>query len=119
MALSITGGNGSVTGQAQTQTPQASVGPASKAAPARSVQAGTASSLLTTKSGGIALTNQQLPTVTVSGTTTGSRQSSQPEPATPVQRDVNPVLLAFAVALLVAALIIVWRINRSAKNTTN
>ncbi len=119
MALSITGGNGGINRQTQTPTPQASVGPTSKAAAARSVQTGTSSSLLTTKSGGIALTNQQLPTVTVGATATGSRQSSEPEPLKTPGNDVNPVFLGFAIALIAAALIIVLRINRSAKNTTD
>ena len=117
MALSISGGSGSITSQANTQTPQTSVGPASNAAPAGRVQQGTASSLLTTSNGGISLTPHALPTVTVSATTTTTAQSSQPEPA-PAKHHLNPLLLGLAILLFVIAAIAFVLISRSAKNTT-
>ncbi len=118
MALTTTTSGAGLGNQTSTQTPQASVGPASKAAASGSVQPGTATSLLT-QSNGISLSGQALTAVSLDGTTTSTGQSSQPEPVTPAKHDVNPVLLGLAIALFVAALMIVWKINHSAKNTTN
>lgn len=118
MALSITAGNGNPTSQANTQTPQASVGPASKAAPSGNVQPGTATSLLTNKTGGIALSNQALTTVNLSNTTTTTGQSAQPQTAVQDEHHFNPLLLGLAIILFVLAAIFFWLTNRSAKNTT-
>jgi hypothetical protein len=118
MALPITGGNGSPTSQASTQTPQASVGPSGAATTSGGVQPGTASSLLTTSSAtGISLKSQVLPTVTVSGTSTGSLQAADTK-TTPAKHHANVVLVGIAVVLLVAAVAFFWTTARSAKNTT-
>ena len=116
MALSITSGSGSVTSQANTQTPQNSVGPSTGAVSSKNVQTGTASQLLANSgTGGVALTAQPLTTVTVNGSTT----STQATPATsPAKHHFNPVLLGIVVVLVVAAVAAAWGINRSAKNTT-
>lgn len=117
MALPITSGDGSITSQKNTQTPQASVGPANKATSGGNVQPGTANSLLTTQTGGISLTNQTLPTVTVGGASTGTIQEAQaiPEPA---KHHLNPVAAGFVILLFVLAIACYWLIARSAKNTT-
>jgi hypothetical protein len=118
MALSISGGNGSVASQANTQTPQASVGPATNATSAGNVQHGTANSLLTTKTGGISLSGQALSVVDLGSATAGTSQSSQPEAAAPAKHHLNPILIGLAIALFVLVLIIFWLTSRSAKNTT-
>jgi hypothetical protein len=118
MALSISAGNGDITSQKNTQTPQASVGPASKATPSGSVQPGTATSLLSTTTGGISLTNQTLPTVTVGAASASTGQVTPSKPI-PAKHHFNPVLLGLAIVLLAAALAFFWIITRSAKNTTD
>jgi hypothetical protein len=118
MALSISGGDGSITSQAKTQTPQASVGPSTNATSSGNVQPGTASSLLTSQSGsnGISLTSQELPTVTVSAMAT-SGQVGQPKP-TPSVHHINMFFLCFALLLFIIAAVTFGVITRSAKTTT-
>ena len=118
MALSITGGDGTIGSQANTQTPQASVGPATKAAPSRNVQPGTTASVLTTQSGGISLTSQALPSVKLGDTSTATVQASAAPQAVQAKHHLNPVLLGLAIALFMLAIGFFWITHRSAKNTT-
>ncbi len=117
MALSITGGNGSVESQANTQTPQSSVGPAGNSTSSGNVQPGTASSLLETDNGGIRLTNQILPTVTVGATSTGTVQAAKSD-ARAGKHHANVFLLGLAVVIFVLAVGFFWSIFRSEKSTT-
>lgn len=118
MALSTSAGNGSITSQTNTQTPQSSTAPATNAAPARQVQTGTASQLLTS-SGGISLTSRPLPTVTVSGTTTTGQAAKDTAQPAPAKHHISPVAAGLVIVLVVIALVSVWLIHRSAKNTTH
>jgi hypothetical protein len=117
MALSITGGSGSVESQANTQTPQASVGPSGNTTSSGNVQPGTATSLLETDNGGIRLTNQMLPTVTVGATAIGTVQTTKPSAQT-TKHHTNFFLLGLAIVIFVLAIGFFWTTFRSAKNTT-
>jgi hypothetical protein len=117
MALSITGGSGSVESQASTQTPQASVGPAGNSNSSGTVQPGTATNLLETDNGGITLTNQVLPTVTVAATATGTVQTTKSDTQS-TNHHTNFFLLGLAIVIFVLAVGFFWSTFRSAKNTT-
>jgi hypothetical protein len=121
MALSITGGNGSIESQANTQAPQSSVAPAGNATSSGGIQPGTTSSLLTSH-GGIALTNQNLPTVSLGNTLTGTVHVAADSDTTPPQHHVNFFLVGLAaVVFVVAAAFFVSTFrgeNRTDKNTT-
>lgn len=117
MALLITGGNGSVESQANTQTPQASVGPAGNTTSSGNVQPGTANSLLETGNGGIKLTNQVLPTVTVEATSTGTVQSTKSD-ASPAKHHDNFFLIGLAIVIFILAIGFFLNTFRSEKNTT-
>jgi hypothetical protein len=119
MALPITGGNGSPTGLTNTQTPQSSVGPSTGATSSSGVQPGTASALLSTSTAqGISLQNQVLPTVTVSGSATGTVHSAAKDAKPVANHHANGLLIGVAVVLLVAAVVFFWTAARSEKNTT-
>ncbi|HVV25644.1 MAG TPA: hypothetical protein VHC21_01250 [Candidatus Saccharimonadales bacterium] len=119
MALPITGGNGSPTGLTNTQTPQSSVGPSTNATASGNVQPGTASSLLSTSTAqGISLKSQTLPTVTVSGASTGTIQQAAKDTKTSATHHANGLLIGIAVVLLVAAAVFFVVTARSDKNTT-
>ncbi len=114
MALNTTTGSGT---QSATGTPQ-TVGEAStnNAAPAGSVQPGTATNLLNS-SGGISLSGSQVTTVDLSGTTATSTQATTEPPAQPHQ--VNTVALGIFIVLAVVAVLVFVFMQRSAKNTTH
>jgi hypothetical protein len=116
MSLAISAGNGNPTSQANTQTPQSSAAPATNATPSGSVQPGTATSLLTSK-GGVQLTNQVLPTISLGTTLTGTEQSAPAQVAQP-KHHANVFLLGVAAVLFVMAIAFFWSTARSAKNTT-
>lgn len=121
MALSITGGDGNVASQANTQSPQTSTASAAavsgSAARGGSVQPGTADSLLRQSQGGVALGGQALTTVDLSGTTAQTTASDTAQPA-PAQHHVNTVALGLVAGLVLVAVIVTVAISRSAKNTT-
>lgn len=118
MALSITGGSGGPASQANTQSPQISAGSGSPtSASAGSVQPGTATSVLTSEQG-IGLKGTQLSVVSFSNapkTITGQTQASDTKAS---KHHINAVGIGVIAVVVLAALIIFWQINRSAKNTT-
>ncbi|HET7060264.1 MAG TPA: hypothetical protein VFH99_03050 [Candidatus Saccharimonadales bacterium] len=121
MALSITGGGGGPTSQANTQSPQMSAGSgAPPAAAAKSVQPGTADSLLAGPGGGsdgIPLNSTILPVANLDASTQTVAQTTKPDPKP--QHHPNGVLLVVVAILVVLAVVAVWVTNKSAKNTTH
>jgi hypothetical protein len=110
-ALTTVTGSGT---QSSTQSPPA-VGAAGGApSNATGVQPGTATSLLNTTTGGVALKNTQLSVVGLGART--STQSAQPEPAP--AKHVSPVLFGFSGLLFIIAIAMFWTTARSAKTTT-
>ena len=100
--------------QTTTQSPQA-VGAAGGApANATGVQPGTATNLLNTTTGGVALKNTQLSVVGLGARTTG--QVSQSAPA--AKHHVNPLLFGFSGLLFLAAIAMFWATARASKTTT-
>ncbi len=101
--------------QTTTQTPQAATNQTgSLAAKSGAVQPGTASSVLTSSNGGIALQSTPLTTVSLSAIT-----SQAPAPVTvPAKHHLNPVLMGVSVLLCLIAVAMFWATMRSAKNTT-
>jgi hypothetical protein len=120
MALSTTT-NGSVSSQINTQSPQLSVGSGLPAAtPAKNVQPGTATSLLSGAGGGsqgIALNSTILPVANLN-TTAQTGSVSEQQKTTGTTHHPNTALLVIAAALVVLAVISLWFTRRSAKNTT-
>ena len=121
MALSISAGNGGVTSQANTQSPQTSAGSGSPpTAAAKNVQPGTANSLLSGPGGGsegIPLSSTVLPVASLD-TSTQTTARTQPT-TTGSQHHPNAVLLVIVAVLVVLAAAAVWLTQRSAKNTTH
>ncbi len=118
MALTTTAGSGSITSQANTQSPQTSVGSGSPAGePGKSVQPGTATSLLSGDGGGagIPLTSTALSVVSLN---TSTQVAAQPQVTKPQNHHLNPVLLTMVIVFFVLAVIFFWQTARSAKNTT-
>lgn len=122
MALSITGGSGDITSQANTQSPQTSAGSGSApTAAAKNIQPGTATSLLSGPDGGsagIPLNSTVLPVVNLGAAT-------QTATAQPQQTDVKPkhhpntILLGVVAILVILAVLALWLTGKSAKNTTH
>lgn len=123
MALAITGGNGDPASQINTQSPQTSAGSgAPAAAPAKNVQPGTASSLLSGAgqgSSGIPLNSTVLPVANLNTSAQTTTQAAKPPQPTQPSHHPNALLVGIVAVLLVAALLTVWQIQRSVKNTTN
>jgi hypothetical protein len=120
MALS-TSTDGSISGQTNTQSPQTSAGSGSPLpAAAKSVQPGTATSLLSGPgrgSDGIPLTSTALPVANLNTATQTATVQSPPK--TTKTQHPNVVLLVIVVALVIVAAVIIGVTHRSAKNTTN
>jgi hypothetical protein len=74
--------------------------------------------LTTSSATGISLKSQVLPTVTVSGSSTGTLQAADVKTA-PAKHHANGVLIGVAIVLLVAAVVFFWTTARSEKNTTD
>lgn len=104
--------------QATTQNPQTAAPQSDNAAaPAQSVQPGTATSLLASQTG-LALTPGALTTVDLSSATASQATATKPA-AKPLQsQHLNPILLVLSIGLCVVAVVLFWIMSRSAKNTT-
>ena len=124
MALSISAGNGGVTSQANTQSPQTSAAAGTgspAAAPGKSVQPGTATSLLSGPGGGsdgIPLSSTVLPVASLNSSTQTTTAQAQPA-TTKSQHHPNAILLGIVAVLVVLAVAAMWLTQRSAKNTTH
>jgi hypothetical protein len=122
MALSITGGSGDITSQANTQSPQTSAGSGSApTAAAKNVQPGTATSLLSGPGGGsvgIPLNSTVLPVANLGATTQTATAQPQQAVAQPKHHP-NAVLLGVVAILVVLAVLAFWLTGKSAKNTTH
>jgi hypothetical protein len=117
MALSISAGNGGPTSQANTQTPQASVGPATQAESGGNVQPGTAANVLTSQQGVALNGNSQLSVVNLSlGDHTTTSQTQQA--VKPAKHHASPVLLGVAGAIVLVAVVVAIVIARSSGKTT-
>lgn len=105
-------------GQTTTQNPQTAAPQSdNNAAPAGSVQPGTATSLLTSQQG-LTLSPGALTTVDLGATTTSTQASAKPRPAVPAKQTINPAILGLSVLLCLVAIATFWWISRSAKSTT-
>lgn len=100
--------------QSSTQSPQSVGSTGGAPSNATGVQPGTATSLLNTTTGGVALKSTQLSVVGLGARTT--TQTSQPEPAP--AKHVNPVLFGFSGLLFIIAIAMFWATARTAKTTT-
>lgn len=120
MALS-TSTDGSITGQANTQSPQQSAGSGSApTAAAKSVQPGTATSLLSgaaNGSQGIPLSSTVLPVANLDTAAQTTATITKPTVASK-QHHPNAVLMVIVVALAILAIATMWLTHQSAKNTT-
>ena len=110
--LTTTTGSGA---QTTTQSPQTAGQSGTGGAPTSAVQPGTATELLSQSTGGVPLGGRQLSTISLAPVSNQTGQVAQPaKPA----RDINPALIAFPVVLLAVAVLLVWIMKRSVKNTT-
>ncbi|HVX48102.1 MAG TPA: hypothetical protein VHA05_01970 [Candidatus Saccharimonadales bacterium] len=122
MALSTTT-NGDISSQSNTQSPQLSAGSGSApTAAAKSVQPGTATSLLSGAAGGsegIPLNSTILP---IANLNTSAQTTSITQPkdtaGTKQHHHPNAVLLIIVAILVVFAIATMWLTHQSAKNTT-
>jgi hypothetical protein len=111
----LTAGNGSGT-QATTQSPQTAGQPAATGTQSGNVQPGTATNLLNS-SGGVPLRPTPLSTVSLTPSASTPAVLAQSTVTQP-KHHINPVLFGFSGLLLLVAVVSVWIISRSAKNTT-
>lgn len=124
MALEITGDSGGPAGQANTQSPQTSAAAGAgspAAAPASSVQPGTADNLLKGTVGGgagIPLGSTNLPIVSLDTSTQTATPTTSETTAKP-QHHPNTVLLVMVAVLVLVAVLTMWLTRQSAKNTTH
>lgn len=103
--------------QSATQSPQAATQQqGSEAANASSFQPVSTQSLLTS-TGGIPISQQSLPSVSLSGTSTSTTKVAS-TPAPVAKHHVNPFLGGLAIAFFVGTIIAIFFTARSAKNTT-
>ena len=120
MALS-TSTSGDIASQSNTQSPQVSAGSGSApTAAAKSVQPGTATSLLSGVSGGsqgIPLSNTVLPVASLNTAAQTTASITKPTVASKPHHP-NIVLVVIVVALAVLAIVSMWLTHQSAKNTT-
>lgn len=120
MALS-TSTNGDIQSQTNTQSPQLSAGSGSApTAAAKSVQPGTADSLLSGAGGGsegIPLSSTVLPVANLN-TSAQTSATVQPQKSTSTTHHPNAALLVIVAVLVVMAVVSLWMTGRRAKNTT-
>jgi hypothetical protein len=114
--LTATSGSGT---QGTDQNPQASVASGTPTAQAGSVQPGTATSLLTGGTTGVALQTTPLSTVSLDNTTAQTQTAPRTAQALPARHHINPVLLSLSVVLCLIAIALFWFTTRTAKNTTD
>lgn len=111
-----------MTSQANTQSPQTSAGSGSApTAAAKSVQPGTANSLLSGPGGGsagIPLSSTVLPVASLN-TSAQATATIKPSQTSATQHHPNAILLVIVAVLVVLAVAAMWLTQRSAKNTTH